>query len=748
MHHLYSRFKPNNMRKFTTILLGFLLCASGVFAQNTAERPTSLITRIGDSDVPVITMPAIDVEGILAEEAGLTKARPYKYGETIATDINSNEHGLWTELKPGKRVWRVGIECNEAFSIDLNFDNVQMAESGKLWIYSEDGEVFQGPFTSKDVLEDGTFGTFPIGYDVIYVEYFEATESQEGSISIDGVTHGFRDLFTAQRGGGSGACNNNVACPEGDPWEDEIRSVAIIISGGGGACTGTMMNNTMEDCTPYFLTANHCLGSPSSWRFKFDYQAANCNGTGAPTLGGGNFTLGSQLRASSAGSDMALLELNSTPPASHNVYYAGWDKSGNAPSSSTAIHHPSGDIKKISFDTDNATAGNFGGAQCWHISDWEDGTTEPGSSGSGLWNQNHHVIGQLYGGSANCNFNFDDYYGRFDVSWDGSNSSNRLRDWLDPNNSGVSTLDGKGGGASNNDNDASVTNLEGLPEGDEFCESTFNLSFTLRNNGQVTMTSATIEYSINGINQPDINWTGSLSSGQTEEIDLPTINLTNGNHTLEITVSSPNGVADEDNSNNTITENFTVVDGYLYVLTINTDQYPAETTWELTDEQGGTVATGGPYSTANGTETKTFCLPIECYTFTIFDEYSDGICCGYGNGSYQIVDPWGAVVVSGAEFGASEASNFCANSVDDLELAASIDLYPNPTNGELSITVPFTLKDARIEVLDIMGKTVMAETLSNQTRSTMNLSDLEGGSYYVRFYAGEVTASKRVVLIK
>lgn len=737
------------MRKIITTIVAAWLFVGVCVAQNDAERPASIAKRIDNSDVPVLTMPAIDVEAILAEEAGNLKARPYKYGETIEMDINSNDHGLWTELKTGKRVWRVGIECKQAFSIDLNFSNVQMAETGKLWIYSEDGEVFQGPFTSEDILEDGSFGTFPIGYDVIYVEYYEQSETPEGSIAIDGVTHGFRDLFTNQRGGGSGACNNNVACPEGDPWEDEIRSVAIIISGGGGVCTGTMVNNTASDCTPYFLTANHCLGgSVSNWRFKFDYQAANCNGSGAPTLGGGNFTLGSQIRASNAGSDMGLLELNTTPPADHNVYYAGWDNSGSASSSSTCIHHPSGDIKKISFDTDNTTTSNFGGAQCWHISDWEDGTTEPGSSGSGLWNQNHHLIGQLYGGAANCSNNVDDYYGRFDVSWDGSNSSNRLRDWLDPGNTGATTLNGFSCSASTNDNDAALTSIIGLPEGDEFCESTFNLSISLKNNGLVTMTSATINYTVDGLGYPAINWTGSLSSGQSEDVDLPVLNLSNGSHTLIFEVTAPNGVPDEDNSNNTVTETFSVIDGYLYTLTINTDQYPDETTWELKDDQGATIATGGPYSTANGTETKTFCLPIKCYIFTIFDEYSDGICCGYGNGSYTITDPWGGVVASGGEFGASEATNFCANSIDDLELASSIQLYPNPTNGVFSVEVPLSLKSANIEVLDMMGKVVMTTALSGQSRSTVDLSDLEGGSYYVRFYGGEKTASKKVVLIK
>jgi hypothetical protein len=146
---------------------------------------------------------------------------------------------------------------------------------------------------------------------------------------------------------------------------------------------------------------------------------------------------GATLLTSSAGSDVALLQLNTTPPASYAVYYSGWDKSGTAPQHSTVIHHPSGDIKKISFDDDPATTGNFGGAQCWHIAMWDDGTTEPGSSGSALWNEDHHIIGQLYGGEAWCGGNVNDYFGRFDVSYpllDGwLGSCGNTLDGFDPN---------------------------------------------------------------------------------------------------------------------------------------------------------------------------------------------------------------------------------------------------------------------------------------------------------------------------
>lgn len=96
-------------------------------------------------------------------------------------------------------------------------------------------------------------------------------------------------------------------------------------------------------------------------------------------------------------------------------------------------------------------------------------------------------------------------------------------------------------------------------------------------------------------------------------------------------------------------------------MTIVLDDYPAETTWQLTDANGNTVASGGPYGSlpAGTTVTENFCLTTACYDYTISDSYGDGICCAYGNGSYELVDNNGNVLASGGSFGSSETTNFC-----------------------------------------------------------------------------------------
>jgi hypothetical protein len=155
-------------------------------------------------------------------------------------------------------------------------------------------------------------------------------------------------------------------------------------------------------------------------------------------------------------SDFSLVELTNAPAAASNVYYAGWDaRTSWNPSGCTAIHHPSCDEKAISFNYDALTVTSYlgysvpGDGTHWRIDDWEEATTEPGSSGSGIWDENHRLVGQLHGGYASCSSITSDWYGRFAVSWTGGGSaSNSLRYWLDPENTGTLYLDGRDSGPS------------------------------------------------------------------------------------------------------------------------------------------------------------------------------------------------------------------------------------------------------------------------------------------------------------
>jgi hypothetical protein len=171
-------------------------------------------------------------------------------------------------------------------------------------------------------------------------------------MNADGSNRGYGD---------SGPCNVNTVCPEGDLWRDEIRSVAHVIL-GGGVCTGTLLNNCANDSTPYFLTANHCTEgneTNASWVFVFNWESPVCDPTENAPMD--HSITGCDKLLENSPTDAAFLLLSSIPPMDYIPYYSGWDKSGTPPDSVHCIHHPSGDIKKISsshaapFDQQNLT---------------------------------------------------------------------------------------------------------------------------------------------------------------------------------------------------------------------------------------------------------------------------------------------------------------------------------------------------------------------------------------------------------
>jgi hypothetical protein len=521
------------------------------------------------------------------------------------------------------------------------------------------------------------------------------------------------------------------------------------LSGGSGFCSGALVNNTANDATPYFLTANHCFSNPANWAFRFGWISPNtvCATTDNSTNGPTNMTLsGAVLRARNAASDFCLVEINEAINPAWDRTFAGWDRSGSFPDFVVSIHHPSGDVMKICRDDTGVTKEVNGGAQTWEITTagggWELGVTEPGSSGSPLFDDQGRIIGQLFGGGAACSGTNDngqlDYYGRFGISWDTvAGDTNQLKPWLDPTNSGVEFID-------------SFPLLEVFAldaavsvavSADVGCNVTeFDSSITVRNSGTTTLTSATINWNVNGGSNTIINWTGSLAQNETDVLDLGTMDLGNGTHTINATISNPNGGTDENNTNDTSSsdvtfESYTTTQVHLDLLT---DDYAQETSWEFKNESTGTViATGGPYQEDIDDNThflEDFDVNLgDCYSFTINDSFGDGICCGFGDGSYELTTDAGTVIFFGGEFGDSEITDITIAATAGINdfLAKNIVIYPNPTDNILNIKINNISGEFTYKLVNTLGQKVNSGKLFN-TENSINISSLDNGIYFMK----------------
>jgi len=755
------------MRIFTLSALFALLSAAGASAQvSYGGQPTKWNNKNqNDFGVRYYKTPAIDLQALAAEDAVTDqyKETPYRFGVEHTVSLDFFTHADTETDKYGNTIYRMGLHCPGAVNMSLLFDQFYLPKSSKLFVYTADRTDFIGSFDHRTNNESGIMPMSLLYADRIVVEFQKAATCTDAAVlNIAQIVHGYRPVVNKWEGpqtendrgpyGTSGPCNINVNCPQGDLWQTEKRAVALILSGGSAQCTGALVNNTANDGTPYFLTANHCLGNPTNWVFVFNHETAGCTGNTGPT----NQTVsGSSLKANNAGSDFALLELNQTPPANYNVHYAGWDNTDAlSVTSAVGIHHPAGDLKKICFENNSPTKTTQGGAAVWYINQWESGVTEGGSSGSPLFDQNHRIIGQLYGGFAACSGNVNngqaDWYGRFGISWNGNSAATRLKDWLDPGNTGATIINGFPS-AITAANDASIGNIANVPA--SICGASITPSVTVTNQGSATLTSGTINYTLNGIAGTPIPWTGNLAQFASQVVVLPTLTAANGSNTLIITFSNPNGVTDENTGNNStqVTFNAVTIPTVNYVLNLTLDDYGTETTWTLKNSATQqTLYSGGPYEDDMDQTlvSQTFCLANGCYIFTILDEYGDGICCQYGNGSYTILDNTNASVGSGGNFTNSQSVNFCvtAIAVEEMALNSGLTLYPNPAGAYLNIEKT-SAEAVIVRMLNPLGQEIQTERMAEGYGILrIDTRILSKGIYFVEITSATAKVVKKVVV--
>lgn len=504
------------IKSFVGLLLCGLMSTLSYAQIGQGGFPNSLKASYGITGTPErVTLHSEQFQSLLNQAdlgAGQSEGTSFQVGWCVPANLDITRNGSWTYLSDGSKVWRLEIEVPGAKASSVYYNKFFLPEGVSLYLTNENKRQVLGAYTSKNNPANGVFSNEALEGSVACLElniasYVNIQDIQLGiyfigaySRGVDGDVREFAGEPLADPISGppfdvSASCHKEAMCPNGDPAAKSRTSTARIIiayapNTGLGYCSGSLINNTGNTaggtCKPLFLTASHCDDQNGHsdahfqyWQFRLNFQKSACSGGTYPnSVSSPVMTLGAKFKArsyyptfpSTTGSsrlvqDFLLLELNDVVPSDY--YLAGWNKNSNIASPALSdyytifygFHHPGGDLKKMSSSNTIAANGTFNQtsvpATHWSIP-YSFGGTAGGSSGSGLFDVDGYLVGDLSGGpDAVCatdgrDFGTSALYSKLSYGWTNdydqtafptyAGAVSQLKAHLDPVNSGMSKL--------------------------------------------------------------------------------------------------------------------------------------------------------------------------------------------------------------------------------------------------------------------------------------------------------------------
>ena len=680
-----------------------------------------------DNNVPVKMIAAPDLEALHLEDIQRDKlGLLYRIGVASTVNITPLNSGIWTTLPNGDRKWQLVVKSSGAEALSFLFETFKLYGESTLVITDLNGKLVHKPLTSEDVESHFRQHAALCFGDELLLTLIEPKNTQTSELFLDRVMYNYRSTGNPnfQKINESDPCEINVNCsPVGDLWQDEKKGVAriLVVEGNsGGYCTGSLINNTSQDCKPYFLTALHCgvsatTANMTQWKFYFKYEAPSCtNPSTAGTLD--DYFITGCLRIADSGdnggdsgSDFLLVKLGSSTneatiitnlkSANFSAYWNGWNANTAATTGGVGIHHPSGDIKKIStFSGSTISAGWNGNGlsshwrQSWTSNSNGHGVTEGGSSGSPLFNNSQgYLIGTLTGGSSSCNSpTSPDFYGKMSYHWTSNGTANnlRLKPWLDPTNSGVLTLAGSANPCSSSTGPC-TTSVSGV------CD----------------------EY-IQNVLLNTINSTTACTSGGYASYLTTTTSLAKGaQYTATITPGTSynnDEIAIWIDYNNDFIFSTTERVGYVLVST--------STAWS---------------------NQFTFTVPLSAIVGLVRMRVRISYNGTGGNGGAPI-DPCAIATYGETEdYTVNITTSGVGLSENDL---SAITIYPNPSSDILNIDLSSANEEVQsIFLVDITGKLIQTIDVLENTNISLNVSSLASGLYHLMISSASNSIVRQVV---
>ena len=800
----------NKILRFGLLILGLQV---GVWAQQSLAHTSKLELS---KEVPTLALQTPDL-GILAAEDILRDKQGvlYRIGVALPAHLTPQNAGHWTTNADGSRTWQMVISAPGAEALSYLFEKFVLHGGSTLRIQNLGGQDVHPVLTSADVEAHQMQNAALCGGSKHVLTLTEPAYTTPSEIYIDRVMYNYRStgFEVEEKINESDPCEVNVNCsPVGDAWQDEKRGVAriyVVEGNQAGWCSGSLINNTAQDCKPYFLTALHCgvsatAANMNQWKFYFRYEAAAC--TNPTTVGSlASYFVTGCLRIADAadgggnsGSDFLLVKLgnannentviNNLKSANLNAYWNGWNASTSPTTGGVSIHHPAGDIKKISTFSGNTVSTQWGTAtgSHWRVT-WTanangHGVTEGGSSGSPLFDNTGNIIGTLTGGGSFCTaLSAPDQYGKMAFHWtnNGTTAIEQLKPWLDPANLNVLVFGGSADPCTPTTPVAPVANF--VASATSVAPAT-TVSFTDLSTGIPTSWAWSVS--------PATGWSyagGSNASTQNPQIVFNTV----GQYTVSLTATNAQGSDVETKNNYIVVAQVTgpctasaVCDEYIAAVSFNTinntsacgnNGYTDFTSTSTSLAQGTAYTLTITPAIVNNTQAAAY-TNDEIAAWIDFNndfDFNDAgeqvayvlVATGWVNTfnvsiplasstgpvrmrvriSYQ---PDGAITPCGpASYGETEDYTINITSgagLNDNPLGL-VQMYPNPAQDLVYIDFRNLSENGLIEILDVNGKILSQTTGIAGQINTVGISQLANGLYHVRMSANGQQFTQRLI---
>ena len=209
---------------------------------------------------PLIDKLDVDISPLIDEAARY----PTRFAVDVGHPVSTTTMGEWSQSGQFS-TWIYTARIETAVSLGFHASKSLLPASAELKVTGARGTLI---YRSGDIHRGELWARHVAGDTVSLALTVKSTERSQVRLEIQSFQAGYRGVAGAIadnahyhqiiKSSTGGDCTENYACDATTANQGPAHATVAIVIGNVGQCTGTLLNNTSADGTPYLLTARHC----------------------------------------------------------------------------------------------------------------------------------------------------------------------------------------------------------------------------------------------------------------------------------------------------------------------------------------------------------------------------------------------------------------------------------------------------------------------------------------------------------